>query len=114
MIGDTNLYLNDSGEPFTAECEIMIADETARGRKKGWEAMILMFRYGIDSLKIQKYRAKIKLDNAKSIKMFTKLKFHEVNSSMVSFHLFVCNFQNFVKLGQPEFRFSRDNNGERS
>lgn len=78
MIGDTNLYLNDPDEPRTAECEIMIAEEAARGRKIGWEAMILMFRYGIDLLKVNKYRAKIKFDNAKSISMFTKLRFSEV------------------------------------
>lgn len=48
MIGDTNLYFNDLDEPHTAECEIMIAEEQARGRRIGWEAMILMLRYGTD------------------------------------------------------------------
>ncbi|KAG8041077.1 hypothetical protein G9C98_002065 [Cotesia typhae] len=83
MIGDTNLYLNDIEEPFTAECEIMIAEKYARGQKMGWEALILMLRYGIEALKINKYRAKIKIDNEKSIKMFNKLRFNEISRSVV-------------------------------
>lgn len=46
MIGDTNLYFNNLDEPQTAECEIMIAEKKARGQRMGWEAMILMLRYG--------------------------------------------------------------------
>ncbi|CAD6215708.1 GSCOCG00000519001-RA-CDS [Cotesia congregata] len=82
MIGDTNLYLNDIEEPFTAECEIMIAEKCARGQKMGWEALILILRYGIEALKINKYRAKIKIDNEKSIKMFNKLRFNEIIEKM--------------------------------
>ncbi|XP_043271264.1 N-acetyltransferase 9-like protein [Venturia canescens] len=85
MIGDTNLYFNNTEEPCTAECEIMIAEESARGRKMGMRAMILMFRYGIDFLKVNKYVAKIKLDNDRSLGMFTKLGFNEVSKSAV-FH----------------------------
>lgn len=79
MIGDTNLYFNDNDEPHTAECEIMIAEPEARGRGLGKRAMMVMFRYGIEVLKVNKYRAKIKLDNPRSIGMFTKLGFNEVH-----------------------------------
>ncbi|XP_011312705.1 N-acetyltransferase 9-like protein isoform X2 [Fopius arisanus] len=83
MIGDTNLYFNDADDGHAAECEIMIAEEKARGRKFGWEAMILMLRYGIEVLKVSKYSAKIKMNNEKSIRMFEKLKFTEVSRSEI-------------------------------
>lgn len=43
MIGDTNLFLQNSQG---AEIEIMIADEASRGKKRGWESVILMLLYG--------------------------------------------------------------------
>ena len=43
MIGDTNLFLQDNG---MAEAEIMIAETKYRSKRRGWEAMCLMFRYG--------------------------------------------------------------------
>lgn len=46
MIGDTNLFFNDPQEPHTAEVEIMIADTASRGKRRGWESVILMIRYG--------------------------------------------------------------------
>ncbi|XP_015109799.1 uncharacterized protein LOC107036373 [Diachasma alloeum] len=83
MIGDTNLYFNDPDDIHASECEIMVAEETARGRKMGWEAIILMLRYGVEVLKVSKYSAKIKMDNEKSIRMFQKLKFTEASRSEV-------------------------------
>lgn len=51
MIGDTNLFFNDSQQPNIAEIEIMIADEASRGKKRGWESVLLIMRYGnLDSL----------------------------------------------------------------
>jgi RimJ/RimL family protein N-acetyltransferase len=81
MIGDTNLYL--SSEDQCAEAEIMIAEETARGLGYGWEAMCMMLRYGIETLKISKFEAKIKFSNVASIKMFEKLGFREESRSRV-------------------------------
>ncbi|CAK9802501.1 N-acetyltransferase 9-like protein [Anthophora plagiata] len=78
MIGDTNLFFNESDQPNSAEVEIMIADVTYRGKKRGWEATIIMLLYGIDTLNVTKYTAKIKFDNEKSITMFKKLGFHEI------------------------------------
>lgn len=46
MIGDTNLFLHDSQGLCIAEIEIMIADEASRGKRKGWESVILMLLYG--------------------------------------------------------------------
>lgn len=80
MIGDTNLFFNEPDDPTTAEAEIMIAEESNRGQKLGWEAMLLMLRYGMDNLKVTSYQVKINLDNASSIRMFSKLRFQEVRS----------------------------------
>lgn len=109
MIGDTNLFFNESDQPNTAEIEIMIAVVTYRRKKRGWEATILMllygtctvfsslnsrllfhlyktvsfiFKLGINILNITKYIAKIKFDNEKSINMFEKLKFQKVIFSL--------------------------------
>ncbi|KOC61475.1 N-acetyltransferase 9-like protein [Habropoda laboriosa] len=83
MIGDTNLFFNESDQPSSAEIEIMIAEVAYRGKKRGWESTIIMLLYGTDILNVTKYTAKIKFDNEKSIKMFEKLGFHEVQSSQI-------------------------------
>jgi hypothetical protein len=47
MIGDTNLFFLHSEDCVKlAEAEIMIAEESARRKRRGWEAMLLMLRYG--------------------------------------------------------------------
>lgn len=81
MIGDTNLFFNDTECEFTAEAEIMIAEKESRGKKRGWEAILLMLRYGIEVLNVKKYRVKITFENEASINMFRKLNFHEVERS---------------------------------
>ncbi|KAL2715024.1 N-acetyltransferase 9-like protein [Vespula squamosa] len=83
MIGDTNLFFNDMECKYTAEAEIMIAEKEYRHKRRGWEAILLMFRYGIDVLNVKKYRVKIIIDNEKSINMFRKLNFHEVERSEI-------------------------------
>ncbi|XP_076225502.1 N-acetyltransferase 9-like protein [Nomia melanderi] len=98
MIGDTNLFFNDLDRKDTAEVEIMIANIAYRNKKRGWEAIIIMLLYGIDMLNVTKFTAKIKCDNEKSIKMFTKLEFHEVQKSQI--------FQEFTfeKVVNPNWR----------
>lgn len=83
MIGDTNLYFNDPENPNVAEAEIMVAEESARGKKMGWEAMLLMFHYGISDLQVTKYFVKITEDNEKSLNMFKKMGFEFVEKSEV-------------------------------
>ena len=80
MVGDTNLFINGEGE---AEAEIMIAEQEARGKKMGWEAMMLMLRYGVEMLNISRFEVKIKTDNIASVKMFSKLGFEEESRSEV-------------------------------
>ena len=80
MVGDTNLFINGEGE---AEAEIMIAEQEARGKKMGWEAMMLMLRYGVEMLNISRFEVKIKTDNVASVKMFSKLGFEEESRSEV-------------------------------
>lgn len=55
MVGDTNLFLGEveegeGGEGRVAEAEIMIAEEAARGKGLGWEAMLLMLRSSIPTI----------------------------------------------------------------
>lgn len=82
MIGDTNIFITDN--EFTAgEIEIMIAEESARGKKLGWEAVILMLLYGIQHINLKLIESKISLTNSISIKMFKKLGFQEKSVSDV-------------------------------
>lgn len=62
----------------------MIAETQQRGKGFGIEAMSLMILYGIEYLKIKHFIAKIGLENASSIKMFSeKLNFKEDSRSDV-------------------------------
>ncbi|XP_012057236.1 PREDICTED: N-acetyltransferase 9-like protein [Atta cephalotes] len=83
MVGDTNLFLHDSQGLCVAEIEIMIAEEVNRSKRRGWESIILMLLYGAETLNVNKFCAKIKLDNAVSIRMFEKLGFREEERSEV-------------------------------
>lgn len=80
LVGDTNLFL--SSDPDTnekvAEAEIMIAESRVRGKGYGWESMLLMMKYAQENLCIDKFEAKIGMDNDKSLKMFEKMQFKEV------------------------------------
>lgn len=82
MIGDTNIFITDK-ENGVGEIEIMLAEESARGKKFGWESVILMLQYGIKYIHLKTYEAKISLRNTVSIKMFEKLQFMEKSRSTV-------------------------------
>ncbi|XP_023934190.1 alpha/beta-tubulin-N-acetyltransferase 9 [Bicyclus anynana] len=82
MIGDTNIFITNK-DTATAEIEIMIAEERARGKKIGWEAVIIMLFYGIKYVGVKKYEAKISFANNVSINMFKKLGFSELSRSEV-------------------------------
>ncbi|XP_072935710.1 alpha/beta-tubulin-N-acetyltransferase 9 [Epargyreus clarus] len=84
MIGDTNIFIIDKNlDHPIGEIEIMIAEESARGKKFGWEAVILMMLYGIKYINLCSYEAKILLSNTISIKMFEKLGFTKTSISSV-------------------------------
>lgn len=79
LVGDTNLFLSqdpDTNERI-AEAEIMIAEPQARGKGYGWEAMLLMMKYAQSTLAVDKFEAKIGMDNEKSQRMFKKMQFVE-------------------------------------
>ncbi|KOB52097.1 N-acetyltransferase 9-like protein, partial [Operophtera brumata] len=82
MIGDTNIFITDK-ECSIGEIEIMIAEECARGKKLGWEAVIHMLLYGIKYIKLKIFEVKISLQNEISISMFKKLGFEEKSRSEV-------------------------------
>ncbi|XP_039765835.1 N-acetyltransferase 9 isoform X2 [Pararge aegeria] len=82
MIGDTNIFIINK-DTATAEIEIMIAEESARGKKLGSEAVIAMMFYGIKYIGVRIYQAKISFVNEVSINMFKKLGFLEQSRSEV-------------------------------
>ena len=43
MVGDTNLFLQE--DTTCAEAEIMVAEPEARGKRVGWESLLLMLRW---------------------------------------------------------------------
>eukprot|EP00038_Savillea_parva_P012175 m.202805 g.202805 ORF g.202805 m.202805 type:complete len:267 (+) comp21917_c0_seq1:82-882(+) len=79
MVGDVNLFLNDPHDTTAAEIDVMVAEPTARGCGVGREAVLLMMHYGMTRLKLEKFVAKIDLDNAPSLGLFTKLGFVKVS-----------------------------------
>ncbi|CAH0545955.1 unnamed protein product [Brassicogethes aeneus] len=83
MVGDTNLFFATPEDRIFAEAEIMIAEEGARGKKMGWEAMLHMFLYGITKLGVKNYIVKISYDNQISQKMFINMGFTEESRSEV-------------------------------
>lgn len=80
MIGDTNIFIVDQHDNI-GEIEIMIAEKSVRGKRFGWEAVILMMLYGIDYINLKTYEAKISFANKASIEMFKKLMFEEYSRS---------------------------------
>lgn len=80
MIGDTNLFFLEND---VAEAEIMIAESSFQGKGRGREAMLIMLKYGIDTLYVKEYIVKIGIHNTKSIKMFQNMGFTEVSKSEV-------------------------------
>lgn len=83
MIGDTNLFFVNEYSTLVAEAEIMIAEASARGCRRGWEAMCLMLLYGINHIDVKQFVVKISMVNLRSIQMFLKLGFVETSRSSV-------------------------------
>lgn len=83
MIGDTNLFFANCDDSLCVEAEIMIAEPWARGRKCGWEAMLLMLFYGVTHLQVKQYIVKVSYQNEISIRMFNNMGFIEISRSDV-------------------------------
>ncbi|XP_030370861.1 N-acetyltransferase 9-like protein [Scaptodrosophila lebanonensis] len=87
MVGDTNLFMHfdEESQQNVGEAEIMIAESEARGKGYGREAMLLMLKYAQTHLKLDKFEAKIDMDNKISLGMFESFQFVEVRRVAV-FH----------------------------
>ncbi|XP_034414412.1 N-acetyltransferase 9 [Cyclopterus lumpus] len=79
MVGDVNIFLTDPTDPTLAELEIMIAEPGHRGKGIGREVTHMMMSYGVTKLGVQKFEAKIGLNNEVSVAMFKKLHFQEAS-----------------------------------
>ncbi|KAK9691272.1 hypothetical protein RND81_09G186100 [Saponaria officinalis] len=83
MVGDVNIYMNDSEDPQLAEIEIMIAEPKSRGKGLGKEAVLMMMTFAVENLAIHTFRVKIGESNQPSLSMFRKLGFKDVIFSEV-------------------------------
>ena len=79
LVGDVNLFLSrhDGGEESSTaedvlqgECEIMVAERSARRKGVAREAMVLMLAYAVPRLGLRRVMAKVGLGNAASLAMF--------------------------------------------
>ncbi|XP_065899702.1 N-acetyltransferase 9-like protein [Dysidea avara] len=86
MVGDVNLFFNDSSDVTLAEVEVMVAEPSVRRQGLASEAVLLMMLYATEELNINKFRVKILENNTASLHLFqTKLNFTEVGRNAV-FH----------------------------
>uniref|UniRef100_A0A182QWU0 N-acetyltransferase domain-containing protein n=1 Tax=Anopheles farauti TaxID=69004 RepID=A0A182QWU0_9DIPT len=87
LVGDTNIFIkstpDEEDRTVVGEIEIMIAEPSARQRRLGWEATILMLLFGAEHLHIARYVAITKDTNEKAMRMFGRLQFHETNRTAV-------------------------------
>lgn len=79
MLGDVNLFLNDYNDPCNAEIEIMVAESGQRRRGYAREALKLMMAFGMETLSLHRFYAKIGESNSASINLFKSLGFAQVN-----------------------------------
>lgn len=83
MVGDVNLFFNNSEEPHAAELEIMIAESEYRRRGMGKEAVKMMMHYGYHKLNANHFAVRIGENNTESVSLFKKLGFFETDYSEV-------------------------------
>lgn len=71
-IGDVNLFLNDpDGDRSVGELEVMIAEESARGKGRATEALRLFMHFAISDLAMRRFYVKIGAENEPSLRLFT-------------------------------------------
>lgn len=78
MVGDVNMFWNDYEDDSCVEIEVMIAEKSCRRKGYAQEAVTLMMVYGISSLGVNGYTAKILEKNTASQKLFLRLGYKEV------------------------------------
>lgn len=83
MVGDVNIFMNDSDDPQIAEVEIMIAEPKSRGKGLAKESILVMMAFAVENLGIHKFRAKIGESNEASLYLFKKLGFMETSRSEI-------------------------------
>ncbi|XP_066927403.1 N-acetyltransferase 9-like protein [Clytia hemisphaerica] len=116
MVGDVNLFFNNSDNKTEAEVEVMIAESSMRGQGLGKEAVNVMMFYGFKYLNVKLFSVKIGFDNVASIKLFTNLGFTEESRSEVFREVTLnldcqsTDFQNIVKLVELNFEKSNYDN----
>lgn len=81
--GDVNFFFNDHEDHSTAEIEIMIAEPSSRRKGIATEALQLFMAYGVGTLGVTRFRAKIGESNESSLQLFQKLGYQEVSRSAV-------------------------------
>lgn len=79
LVGDTNIFIKHEDSESIGEIEIMLAEESSRGKHFGTESVLLMLRYASENLKLFKFQAIIGEDNEKSINMFKKIQFVQIS-----------------------------------
>ncbi|GAU22926.1 hypothetical protein TSUD_326980 [Trifolium subterraneum] len=83
MVGDVNIFMNDINNPQIAEIEIMIAEQTSRGKGLGKESVLMMMAFAIEKLGIKTFQVKIGELNVESINLFKKLGFVQTSHSNI-------------------------------
>lgn len=78
MIGDVNMFWNDYDDESRVEIEVMIAEKSCRRKGYAREAVTLMMMYGVSSLGVTGYTAKILEKNTASQQLFLGLGYKEV------------------------------------
>lgn len=108
MIGDTNVYFFDENDLSIGEIELMVAEESERGKGYGKEILALMMRFSMDIIGVKTFEAKIKIDNPTSIRLFESFHFVETSRSQMFNEVtlsFCCTNQDAVKFIQKHSNF---------
>ena len=110
MVGDVNLFFNNSENPGEAELEIMIAEPKYRRRGMGKEAVKMMMHYGCYKLNVNHFAVRIGENNTESVSLFEKLGFVETDYSevfkekMLKLNVENGNFKTMMKQLEPYMR----------
>jgi len=77
MAGDINIFFNDMDDKNTVEIDVMVAEHKHRRKGLASQAVLTMMRVVREHLGVQRFRAKIKLHNEPSMRLFRSLGFVE-------------------------------------